>query len=78
VFLGCIVVDVLVFPAIAEVGFEAVEANEATFVDKTVTFRRLLVMLMDLWQAVVEVELLVVDGVIKGQLHQLKLRENLF
>ena len=65
-FLACglaVVVDVGVFPAVAEVAFPGEEADEASVVEEAVGARGQVVVLVNLGEAVGEVVFLVEDGV---------------
>jgi hypothetical protein len=64
-FIG-VVVYFLVFPAIAQVAFVGIKAHQAALVDQAVALRGLVVVFMDLGQALGKLILLLVDGVGKG------------
>ena len=86
-FLACglaVVVDVGVFPAVAEVAFPGEEADEASVVEEAVGARGQVVVLVDFGEAVGEVVFLVEDGVAGWQFdkfefgeYQLHLREDI-
>jgi hypothetical protein len=64
-FFG-VVVDALIFPAIAEVAFVGVEEYKPSLVDQAETFGGFPVVLVDLGKTFREIKFLVVDGMLKG------------
>ena len=53
-FLGSVVVDGNVLPAVAEVAFVAEEADKAAIDKEPESLRRQIVVLVDFWLAIVE------------------------
>ena len=66
-----------IFPAITKISFPAVEANKAAFVNETIAFGWLAIVLVYLRQTVVEIEMLVIDGMRERKLYEFQLRKHL-
>ena len=80
-FLACglaVVVDVGVFPSVAEVALPGEEAYQPPLPDEAIAAGRQVVVLVDFGQPVREVVSLVVDGVGEGQLYKVQLGKHLF
>jgi hypothetical protein len=71
-------VVVYVVPSITEVGLEVVVADQAALPEQAKALCRLTVVFVDFGEAIFEVVLLVVDGVAKGQFHEVQFGKNLF
>ena len=76
VIFGRVVVDVDVFPSVAEVTLPSEEAYESTLVDECVGFWWMVVVFVDFGKAVREVVFLVEDGVREGELDPLEVGED--
>ena len=73
-----VVVDILVFPAVAKVAFPGEETDEAAFVDESVALGWFVVVFVDLGKSVGKVVALVVDRVGEGQFDKVEFGEDFF
>jgi hypothetical protein len=71
-------VNIRVFPAIPKIAFIGIETNQPAFVNQSETLGGLIVVLVDLGQAILEVILLVINGMIKGKFHEIEFRKHFF
>jgi hypothetical protein len=69
--------DRLVFPAVSQITFIGIEANEPSFVNETKALGRFTVVFVHFRQAVRKVVFLVINGMVKGQLNEVEFRKNL-
>src|SRR5690606_10069233 len=77
-FFFRIVMYARIFPAVAQVGLIGIEYHEASFIDQAQSLGWLSIVFMNFRYPIGEVELLMVDRMIERDLHQLKLRKDLF
>jgi hypothetical protein len=60
-----IIVDALIFPAISQISFKRIEANQSALINDPKSLRRFAIVFMDFRETLIEVIFLVVNGVIK-------------